>query len=83
MYNITIENGILNLNKVKAIKDTGYLEDDITNGVLTRLSEVPTKKEVNEIIKKVKGTAIGIHVWKLVPVNIPKAVKEQVKNNPW
>ena len=83
MYNITIENGWIDYNDDKMLQDTGYLDDDYTNGTLTTLSNIRTKKELNKIINHVKQSAIGIHVFKLVPIPNSNPLQKKLNNNPW
>lgn len=83
MYHISIENGEVDYNQVGEIQATGYLQDDITNGCLTELQFIQSKKEVNDIVRIVRKTAIDIHVYKLVKIENSKALQKQVDSNPW
>lgn len=48
MYNIRIKNGLVDHNQTCA--QTGYLQEDITDGVFTKLSNVPNLRDVKLLI---------------------------------
>ena len=83
MYIMTIENGNIDLNDSKELQETGYLQDDITNGNMVALQYIPTLKEVKRIIKLVRKTAIQITVWKMVTIPNDKKLQKQLDSNPW
>ena len=82
-YHITIENGEIDYNDVEEIRQCGYHIEDITNGCMTELIHIQTKKEVNDIIRTVRKTAIDIHLFKSVKIPNSKALQKQLDNNPW
>lgn len=83
MYIMSIENGVIDYNKVKEIRDSGYLMSDITNGVITTLEFIPNLKEVKEIINIVRKSAIEITVWKMVKLPNDKNLQKQLDSNNW
>lgn len=84
MYYISVENGSIDYNKHKGLVDfEHYIIDDLTNGVLTLFHFVQTKKEVNEIVKIVKETAIDVHVYKLVKIKNDPNLQKKLNSNPW
>lgn len=71
-YLIQVENSNeVDFNEDEFIEDTGYLEDDITNGLFTTIRYVPSKKEVKEIVKHIekRDTSADIYVYELVELH--------------
>lgn len=81
MYQVNIENGKIDWNENESIQETGYVENDYTNGGMTCLSFVRTLTEVNEIIDIVKNDAIDIHVWTLVDRPLTKKIRIKIRKN--
>ncbi len=70
MYLIIVENGVRNFNKEDWAIESGYLQEDITNGTLTKFDNIKTKVEVKKIVNRVKYNAAEVYVFKLVKIKI-------------